>query len=57
MKKRYKKFQLYFYLQFLVIMTMDPDWEPDPESDPYLDPDSLEMQDPDPQHYVAQNCF
>jgi hypothetical protein len=42
-KKRYlKKFKLYFFLQFLVIETLD--------TDPYPDPDSLEMLVPDPQH-------
>ncbi len=35
-------FQLYFFLQFLVIDTLDP--EPDPYS--YPDPDSLEMLNP-----------
>ncbi len=43
-KKRYSFFQLYFFLQFLVIETLDPDpnylkmWVPDP----YLDSDSME---------------
>jgi hypothetical protein len=36
------KFQLYFFLQFLVINTMD------------LDPDSLEMLDPDSMNPDAQ---
>ncbi len=36
MKKDIKKFQLYFFLQFLVIKTLD------------TDPDSLEILDPDP---------
>jgi hypothetical protein len=67
-KKRCKKFQLYYFLPFSVIKTLGPDSESDPKSDPYPDPDSFEMQDPDPypdldsmkpdpQHCVAQICF
>jgi hypothetical protein len=59
-KKRYiKNFKLYFFLQFLVIKTLDPDpyLNPNPcsypdslemlDSDPYPDPDSINA---DPQH-------
>jgi hypothetical protein len=35
---------IFFYLQFLVSKTLDPD------------SDSLEMPDPDPQHWLAEMC-
>jgi hypothetical protein len=42
--------QPYFFLQFLVIETLDPD--------PYPDPDSFEMLDPNPQHcFLACGTF
>ncbi len=44
-KRSIKKF-LYFFLQFLVIKTLDP--EPDPDSLEMLDRDPI---NPDPQHW------
>ncbi len=49
-KKDILKFQLYFFLDFLVIKTMDSDPEPNPDSLEILDPDSESM-NPDPQHW------
>ncbi len=48
-RNRYKKFQLYFVLIFLVIKILDPDPEPDSLEmlGPDPDPDSM---NPDPQH-------
>jgi hypothetical protein len=48
-KKEEKKFQLYFFLQILVIKTLDP--YPDPDSN------SLEILDPDPQHWFSHIFF
>jgi hypothetical protein len=46
-KKAFENFQLYFFLDFLVIKTLDPDPDSLEMLDLYLDLDSMK---PDPQH-------
>ncbi len=53
--KKEKKISDVFFLQFLVIKTLDPDSLEMLDPDPYPNPDS--MNPPDPQHWYSDNVI
>jgi hypothetical protein len=53
LKKRKNKLQLYF-LNFLVVKSLDPESEPQPDSYPYPHP-HLDSINPDPQHWIEES--